>query len=112
MNVLFHITTREQWLAAETAGVYRSDSLKTEGFIHCSTIEQVAGVANAKFQGCKGLVLLVIDPALVTAEIRFEDCYDTGRQFPHIYGALPVSAVIDVIDYPTETDGLFHRPVI
>ena len=56
--IIYHITSRTAWEAAQAAGEYSPDSLKTEGFIHASTGEQVADTANRFYHGQKGLVLL------------------------------------------------------
>lgn len=108
--MILHITSRAQWEAAQPAEVYRSDSLVTEGFIHCSAPTQVLGPANAFFTGQKNLVLLCIDPAAVQAPIVYEDCYQTGQAFPHIYGPLNIDAVTDVVDFPPNADGTFSLP--
>jgi uncharacterized protein (DUF952 family) len=65
---------------------YRCASLDHEGFIHCSMREQVVEVAGRLFQGRRDVVLFVIDPELVTAEI---DCEDggNGNFYPHILWA-------------------------
>ena len=60
--MILHIAHRDEWAAAQAAGDYRADSLATEGFIHCSTPEQVLIPANERFQGQTDLLLLVIDP--------------------------------------------------
>jgi uncharacterized protein (DUF952 family) len=33
----------------------------------------------------------------VKPEIRYEDLYDAGQEFPHIYGPLNLDAVVDVL---------------
>ena len=108
--MILHIAEESEWLAAVPAGFYRADSLETEGFIHCSTPAQVLGPANERFRGQEGLVLLCIDPEKVNAPIVYEDCYETGQEFPHIYGALDVDAVTAVIDFPPREDGSFVLP--
>lgn len=110
MTILLHITDRETWNAALATGSYEAASLKTEGFIHCSTPAQLLNVANTLFRGQTGLVLLFIDARRVQAEIRYEDCYATGQQFPHIYGPLKLEAVIRVTDFPPQDDGTFALP--
>ncbi len=85
-------------------------SLSAEGFIHCSTRAQVLVPANERFAGQRGLVLLVIDPSAVAAEIVFEDCYETGVAFPHVYGPIPRLAVRAVLDFPPDEKGCFHLP--
>ena len=110
MTTILHITQWETWDAARAAGIYQADTLATEGFIHCSTAAQVLGVANAMFRGQAGLALLTIEEARVQAEIRYEDCYASGQQFPHIYGPLNLDAVIHVADFPPGMDGTFTLP--
>jgi uncharacterized protein (DUF952 family) len=110
MTPLLHITTRDAWLAAQDAGLYRANSLETEGFIHCSLPQQVVAVADGYYPGREGLVLLVIDPERLDAPVRFEDCYETGQDFPHIYGPLNLDAVIDVLPFPPGPDGTFALP--
>ncbi len=109
MTSMFHITTRNHWKTAKNIGTYRSDSLATEGFIHCSTAPQVLGSANRFFKDKKDLVILSIDPALVTAEIRYEGA-DPHNLFPHIYGELNIDAVIQATDLEATLDGSFILP--
>lgn len=107
-SVLLHIAPRADW--DRSLGWYVTPSLDDEGFIHCSTTDQVLIPANERFGGRSDLVLLVIDPAAVDAPIVFEDCYDSGTAFPHIYGPLPVEAVRQVVDFPPGPDGRFMLP--
>jgi uncharacterized protein (DUF952 family) len=71
--MIFHITSRAAWDAALGAGIYEADSLKTEGFIHCSTAEQYIWVANQRFRGRTDLVLLHIDEKRLRSEVRYEN---------------------------------------
>ncbi len=110
-TMIIHITTKIAWESARDEGFYRGDTLESEGFIHCSRIDQVLGVANDRFPGQEGLVLLCIDEARVGAEVRDEDCYATGEAFPHIYGPLNRDAVVWVVAFPPRADGTFTLPV-
>jgi uncharacterized protein (DUF952 family) len=110
METILHITRREDWETAVTNPPYRPDSLATEDFIHCSTKEQVLKPANEMFHGQTGLVLLVIDSTKVQADIIYEDCYESGQEFPHVYGPLNVDAVVSVVDFPPDDDGSFSLP--
>ncbi|MCU0533796.1 MAG: DUF952 domain-containing protein [Hydrococcus sp. Prado102] len=109
MTVILHITPQEQWQVAQHQGIYRADSLDTEGFIHCSTPKQVIKVANHFFPHQKGLVLLSIDSDKVTPEIRYETV-EVNEQFPHIYGELNLDAVFEVIEFEPGEDGFFNLP--
>jgi uncharacterized protein (DUF952 family) len=98
---IFHITSPEVWRRATTNGSFtestRGRSLKQVGFIHCSFAEQVRTVANFLYPDRKRkLLLLTIDPARVPAEIRTENLDGGLELFPHIYGELPLDAVIAV----------------
>ena len=109
MNIL-HITTEAAWQTAVAAGEYRADSLETEGFIHCSTVAQVLMPANQMFAGQTDLILLTVDPAKLTARLVYEDCYESGHQFPHIYGPLNLDAVTGFVAFPPNEDGSFSLP--
>ncbi len=108
MSVILHITRRERWERARQDGLYRADTLETEGFLHCSAPAQVLGPANAFFRGQTGLVLLVIDARKVRAPIRYEAA--DGDRFPHLYGLLNVDAVVRVVPFPPQEDGTFVLP--
>ncbi|MBN3939672.1 MAG: DUF952 domain-containing protein [Nostoc sp. NMS9] len=109
MNTILHITKRQQWEQAKNLGRYRADSLDSEGFIHCSKSTQILKVAKRFFDNQKELVLLFIDSEKVQAEIRYEPA-EIGELFPHIYGALNIDAVYQVIDFEAGKDGLFELP--
>ena len=104
---LFHIIDRDVWAAAAQLGEYRPPSLATEGFVHCSYAEQVAGTANLIFAGVDGLCVVELDPARLDAEVRVEDSYDSGTAFPHIYGPVPTGALVAVHDLGRDDDGVF-----
>ncbi len=110
MAIIFHITKREAWERANASGTYRTEMFPLEGFIHCSTREQVIAVADIRFRGQAGLVLLSIDTDKVTPEIRYENLEGGQQQFPHIYGELNVSAVVNVARFEPEAGGNFTLP--
>lgn len=108
MTRLFHITTREAWAEAQRVGAYRAPSLDTEGFLHLSTERQWLKTANRFFLGQLNLVLLELAPERLTAEVRFEPA--DGDEFPHLYGALPVAAVVATLELAPGADGRFAAP--
>lgn len=109
MHSIFHITQRQQWSVAQQQGVYRGDSLDTEGFIHCSTLPQVSKVANLFFTGQTGLVLLHIDADRLQSDLRY-DLVEGNETFPHVYGPLDLEAVVQVFDFEPQKDGSFALP--
>lgn len=96
---------------ADDATPYAPPSLATEGFVHCSTVDQVAGTARLLFAGTADLLLLVIDPRrLDDAEVRWEDTYGIGQEFPHVHGPIPRDAIVEVRPYPPGRGGRWSRP--
>ncbi len=72
----------------------RGVTLEQEGFIHCSTREQMQDTANRFYGDLDQLVVLTIDALLVPSPIVFEPpAPDMDVLFPHIYGPLPIAAV-------------------
>ena len=113
-RLILHIAPRDAWDAAalDGRGQYTDPSLDAEGFIHCSTRDQVLVPANERFRGRTDLVLLVIDVDKVADPVVSEDCYESGQRFPHIYGPIPVAAVTDAVPFPCSPDGTFQLPEI
>ncbi|HEX7976092.1 MAG TPA: DUF952 domain-containing protein [Anaerolineales bacterium] len=107
MEWIVHICPESEWQAAQANGVYRSPSLDTEGFIHCSRPAQLLDVANRYYRGREGLLLLWIDPGRVQAEIRWEE--SDGQAYPHIYGPLNLDTIIKVTDLTSDADGVFRH---
>lgn len=97
-DYIYHVTTREQWAEAQKLGHYDSDTLATEGFIHCSTEAQVAGVLERYYQGRKGLLKLKIEKAKVERPLVFELAGSINEVFPHIHGSLNINAIVEVIE--------------
>ena len=92
---------------------YAPPSLATEGFVHCSTVDQVAGTARLLFAGTADLLVLVIDPRrLGSAEVVVEDLYGIGQGFPHVYGPVPREAIVEVRPFPPGAGGRWSRPEI
>jgi uncharacterized protein (DUF952 family) len=117
--MLLHITTREEWSKAQIKGEYTSPSLRTDGFIHCSTIGQTVDTANLFFKGQKGLMLLCIDENKLESECKFEEAaggianqHDprTDNLFPHVYGPINMAAVIQALPFNPNVKGFFELP--
>ena len=55
------------------------------------------------FGDAETVTLLVIDAARVVPEIKYEVSPTTGEDYPHIYGPLDVSTVVETIDITRDT---------
>lgn len=110
MTAIYHITTPERWELAKAEGSYVPEMFPVDGFIHCSTRDQVVPVANLRFCGNRGLVLLCINPKIVSPRIVYENLEGGEQLFPHIYGALNSDAVVQVAKFQPGVDGYFSFP--
>ena len=110
VSVLLHLCPATDWVVAQQHGEHRPVSLGDVGFVHLSTPEQVHLPANRLYRGRTDLLLLHIDLARLEAPVRWEpgDTTDPASMlFPHLYGPLPVSAVIAVSEYRPGQGGRF-----
>ncbi len=96
--MIFHLLAGSDWLEARGLGEVRPPSLATEGFVHLSTAAQVPGVVARFYAGATDLVVLAVDPDRLADDLRWEAPAhahpDAEERFPHLYGPVPVSAVV------------------
>jgi uncharacterized protein (DUF952 family) len=117
--MIYHVTSHSAWNKARQSGEYRAASLETEGFIHCSTAPQVLPVVEKFYMGQHDLLLLMIDPALLSSELKWEPPsggtpppgVPEGEPFPHIYGPINLEAVVKAVDLEANPDGNYNLPV-
>lgn len=121
MSTILHITRDTDWQSALNSGVYQTPTLAKDGFIHCSTEAQAVRVANTFYRGQTDLVLLVIDTDKLTSPLKFEGPINpqTGQPeldvqdlFPHVYGAINLDSVTNVIPFSPNSEGTFTLPKI
>jgi dihydroorotate dehydrogenase len=107
---IFHLCRAEEWERAEREGSYHGSSQdQADGFIHFSTAEQVVDSAARHRAGQDGLVLVAADPAALGDSLVWEPSR-SGKLFPHLYGALPLAAVLSVAPLPLGADGRHRFP--
>jgi uncharacterized protein (DUF952 family) len=107
---ILHLALAGDWDAALRRGRYevstRGVTLAQQGFVHASTPAQLPRVAAACYADAGPLVVLVLDVDALEAAgsaVRWEVPDDLDEAFPHVYGPVPVSAV--VAEVPAEVDG-------
>jgi uncharacterized protein (DUF952 family) len=104
-RLIFHMCRADEWTAANAEGTYPGSSQdRADGFIHFSTAAQLAESAARHRTGQTGLVLLTVDAGLLGPALKWEPSRG-GQLFPHLYGPLPVTAVLRVDDLPLGHDG-------
>lgn len=86
--LVWHLVAPDAWPAA---GAYRPESLTSEGFVHFSFAEQVAGSANRHYTDAPALLAVAFDTDVIPHRVEVEDLYGTGSAYPHVYGPIDVS---------------------
>jgi uncharacterized protein (DUF952 family) len=105
---IYKILSDDQWKEAQLAGGFHGAPIDlADGFIHFSTTEQVEETARKHFKGQNDLLLATIDEALLGDALRYEPSRG-GQLFPHLYGPMPLSAIIHLVPLPMASDG-YHR---
>ena len=92
MAFIYHLAKPSDWEKALEKGSYEHISLQAEGFIHCSTKEQLLPTANIHFKDEQELVVLFISERLVKGTLKWEESRN-GELFPHIYGKIQLKHV-------------------
>lgn len=91
---IYHVVIPNYWKQFEEQENYTTATFKEEGFIHCCTATQIEYVLTTYFKAEKQILLLKIDTALLTAELKVEPA--NGQHFPHIYGPINKNAISKV----------------
>lgn len=102
---IFHLALESDWEQAKTVGEYRVSTLgrtlEQEGFLHACRAHQVDGVLARYYSGVTvPLVLLEADPTLIGVPLVLEVPAGADEAFPHVYGPLPVGAVVSANPWP------------
>jgi uncharacterized protein (DUF952 family) len=110
MTTIYKICREAEWDAAVRAGVYRGSAADLrDGFIHFSTAAQVAETAARHFAGQRDLLIVAVDADALGAALKWEPSRG-GALFPHLYGALPVSAALWAKPLPLDGHGRHILP--
>ncbi len=102
---IYRIIDADLWQRAEQSGSFAGTEHDVrDGFIHFSTAAQAAETSARHYAGLAGLLLLRVSVDALGAALRWEPSRG-GALFPHLYAALPVSAVTRVDPLPLAADG-------
>ncbi len=98
--VLYKIMSKQEWEKAQAQGIYEGSEVdRKDGFIHLSAAHQVRATAQKHFSGKADLVLISVREENLGPSLKWEASRG-GDLFPHVYGALQLSAVSEVIPLP------------
>lgn len=105
MTIVYKLVAPPLWRAAQRQGAFRGASVDlTDGFIHFSNATQVEETAARHFSGQDDLLLVAIDADALGPTLKWEASRG-GDLFPHLYGDLPMSAVLRADLLPLRADG-------
>src|SRR5215218_6058147 len=106
MNSIYHLAPAERWRDWPAEQPYLPAEYAADGFIHCTAGEELMlSVANRFYRDAPSeFVLLVIDPARLSAPLKWEAPAhpdgdvraDLAPLFPHIYGRIERAAIVEV----------------
>ncbi|MCB1554587.1 MAG: DUF952 domain-containing protein [Xanthomonadales bacterium] len=96
---IFHFARPDAWRSAQSEGVYRPEEFSAEGFIHCATEAQIDGVVARHLRGHGPRVRLRIDAEALGEDLVYEWSQASEDLYPHVFGALPVSAVREAVAF-------------
>ncbi len=92
----FKILTAQQWAQFQADGIFHGAPVDlADGYIHLSAADQLQGTLDKHFVGQSGLVIVEVDLAALGNSIKWEVSRG-GALFPHIYGPLPMAAVMSI----------------
>ena len=92
---IYHIVLPEVWEKFKDEKFYEAESLRTEGFIHCSFAGQVEAVLQRYYTGAEKILLLEIEPEKLASKLVNEPSTG-GEIYPHIYGKVNTDAITGI----------------
>jgi uncharacterized protein (DUF952 family) len=105
MPAIYKICDTAHWHAAARSGALRATGADArDGFIHLSTAAQVRSTVERHYARVADLMLIAIDADALSDALRWEPSRG-GDLFPHLYGELPLAAVIWARPLPLGEDG-------
>ena len=109
-QVVYKIMSAAELQQMQRDGVFHGSSADiADGYIHLSCGPQLAGTLDRHFSGIDGLMLVAVDLSQLGDTVRWEPSRG-GQLFPHIYGPLPIGAVVSVATLERNADGTVRLP--
>jgi uncharacterized protein (DUF952 family) len=103
--IVYKIIATAEWAEAKVADAFTGAAIdRADGFIHFSTADQAPETAAKWFAGRSDLTLAAVDAEALGDDLRWEPSRG-GALFPHLYAALPMSAVVWSRPLPLGSDG-------
>lgn len=109
-SLIYHLARAAEWAAATAEGTYHgSVEDRRDGYLHFSTAAQIRVSAARHRAGEAGLLLIEADADRLGEALKWEESRG-GALFPHLYGPLPLTAVLRTAPLPLDEAGLHQFP--
>jgi uncharacterized protein (DUF952 family) len=109
-RIVYKVMSAAELQQMQRDGVFHGSPADiADGYIHLSCRSQVAATLDKHFSGIDGLMLAAVDLSGLGDTVRWEASRG-GQLFPHIYGLLPVGAVVSVTMLERTPDGAVRFP--
>lgn len=107
--MILHCMKKSIWEERKNKEYWGQRELDTEGFLHCSTIEHFWRIVWLFEEEQDEFVIVCIDEEKLESEVRYEDGDNCGRAYPHIYGLVNISAVVDTLSFLRDESGKYVK---
>lgn len=107
--IILHCMKQSSWDAVRNQPSFGEENIAAEGFIHCSPVSYFWRVAPNFADVADEMVLLCIDADWMGSFIRWEDGDQCGRAYPHVYSTIPTDAVVRVLPYLKDENGVWVK---
>ena len=109
-RIAYKVMSATEWQQMQHDGIFHGSPADiADGYIHLSRSSQLAATLDRHFRGAEGLMLVAVDLSRLGDTVRWEPARG-GELFPHIYGRLPMEAVISVAVVERTPDGAVKLP--
>jgi uncharacterized protein (DUF952 family) len=110
-TLAYKVLTPEQMAALEADGRFAGAPVDLDdGYIHLSTAAQLTETVDKHFAGQDDLHVAAVDLEALGEQVRWEEARG-GQLFPHLYGELPLVAVVAYSPLERDEDGNVRLPV-
>lgn len=109
-RIIYKVTSKDQWSSAEAVGYFEGAGIdRSDGFIHFSSAAQLIETVSKHFVRQDDLLIVCVDADKLGEHLRWEASRG-GDLFPHLYGALALSAVVETMELPLDETGIHVFP--
>ena len=109
-RIAYKVMTATEFARMQREQVFHGSSVdRADGFIHLSTAAQLTETVDKHFREHTDLVVIAINLLRLGDAVRWEPSRG-GALFPHIYGVLPMTAVVAAGPLERAADGSVQLP--